>query len=174
MSTRLTSHGVLLYCEGWGVLGETPRKIHIAKKVALGPQQLWNLCGIEVFIQGSQLFSPSSALALSAHSLSKRQRSNLLTYLCHLVSSFNFEHLPDTIFVDLEGENGSLQCLHPNLCLGTLFTALGEKKNLIIHPVLVSIGLKWYATLKFPLSIVSPQKFRNIYIYRSSIYVEYL
>lgn len=30
----------LLYCEGWGVLGEAPRKIHIADKVALGPQQL--------------------------------------------------------------------------------------------------------------------------------------
>lgn len=88
--------GALLW--GLGNSWRNPRKIHIAEKVALGPQQLWNLCRIEVFIQGTQLFSPSSALPLSPHSLSKRQRSNVLTYLCHLVSSFNFKHLPATVF----------------------------------------------------------------------------
>lgn len=36
VSTRLTSHGMLLYCEGWGVLGETTTQIHIAKKSSSG------------------------------------------------------------------------------------------------------------------------------------------
>lgn len=98
VSTGLTSHGMLLYCEGWGVFGETTRQIHTTRKVAMGPQQLQNPCVIDIFIQRTQLFSLFSALALSPHSLLERQRTNMLVYLCHLVSSFNLKHLPDTIF----------------------------------------------------------------------------
>jgi len=98
VSTRLPSHGVLLYCERWGVLGGTPRQIHIAKKVALGPQQLQNQSVVDLFIQRTQLFSLSSALALSPHPLSERQRTDVLVCLCHLVSSFKLKQWPDTIF----------------------------------------------------------------------------
>lgn len=123
-----------MVCERWEVFGETSRKIYIAEKVALGPQQLWNLCGteifIEVFIQGTQLFSLSSALALSPHSLSKRQKSNVLTYLCHLVSSFNLEHLPGTIFcLSWTGKQEFTVPASQSQSLDTLFIALGEKKS---------------------------------------------
>lgn len=130
MSTRLTSQGVLLYCEGWEVLEETPRKIHIAEEVALGPQQLWKLCRNEVFIQGTQLFSLSSALALSPHCLSKRRRSNVLTYLCHLVSSFNLKHLPDTVFCWFWTWKQEFTVPASwSQSLGTVFRALAEKKS---------------------------------------------
>lgn len=146
--------------EGWRILGETTRQIRITKKVSLGSQQVQNPCVVDLFIHRTRLFSLSSALALSSHSFSEKQRANASVCLCHLVSNFSLKRLSDTIFV--VGCLGFLNTLWSDLLKTRAYSAcilipvlmyilhsFGEKKILLPTLLVESVKLKYYATLKF-------------------------
>lgn len=98
VSARLTSHGMLLYCEGWGDFGETSRQIRIIKKQHWGHSNSKPRAQLTFSFKGPGCSLCHLHLLCLLIFLSERQRTDALVYLCHLASSFNLKHLPDAIF----------------------------------------------------------------------------